>query len=99
MAHQNISKKRKFVADGVFYSELNEVRIRPRTAYIVRAPFFLTPYTHALQGALLHWENGHRARGSWHRAGYRVGRKGRVLLWRQLGELGHALHRDAPPCV
>ena len=32
MAHQNISKKRKFVADGVFYSELNEVRIRPRTA-------------------------------------------------------------------
>lgn len=25
MAQQNISKKRKFVADGVFYSELNEV--------------------------------------------------------------------------
>lgn len=24
--NQNISKKRKFVADGVFYSELNEVR-------------------------------------------------------------------------
>jgi hypothetical protein len=23
--NQNISKKRKFVADGVFYSELNEV--------------------------------------------------------------------------
>ena len=28
MAQQNISKKRKFVADGVFYSELNEVRLR-----------------------------------------------------------------------
>ena len=28
MASQNISKKRKFVADGVFYSELNEVSIR-----------------------------------------------------------------------
>ena len=40
MAHQNISKKRKFVADGVFYSELNEVRIRPRTAYIGARPFF-----------------------------------------------------------
>lgn len=26
MASTNISKKRKFVADGVFYSELNEVR-------------------------------------------------------------------------
>ena len=39
---------------------------------------FLTPrFSH---GALLHWENGHRARGSWHRAGYRVG-QGRVLLW------------------
>lgn len=25
MAALNISKKRKFVADGVFYSELNEV--------------------------------------------------------------------------
>ena len=27
MAQTNISKKRKFVADGVFYSELNEVRM------------------------------------------------------------------------
>ena len=27
MSNTNISKKRKFVADGVFYSELNEVRI------------------------------------------------------------------------
>jgi hypothetical protein len=26
----NISKKRKFVADGVFYAELNEVRLFPR---------------------------------------------------------------------
>jgi hypothetical protein len=25
MAARNISKKRKFIADGVFYSELNEV--------------------------------------------------------------------------
>ena len=98
MAHQNISKKRKFVADGVFYSELNEVRIRPARPTSARALFFDAVHT-PLQGALLHWENGHRARGSWHRAGYRIGRKGRVLLWRQLGELGHALHRDAPPCV
>lgn len=28
MATTNISKKRKFVADGVFYAELNEVRVR-----------------------------------------------------------------------
>lgn len=27
MATTNISKKRKFVADGVFYAELNEVRL------------------------------------------------------------------------
>merc|ERR1712206_43129 len=28
MASQNVSKKRKFVADGVFYAELNELLIR-----------------------------------------------------------------------
>ena len=50
---------------------------RPPSA---RALFFDAVHT-PLQGALLHWEYGHRARGSWHRAGYRVGRKGRVLLW------------------
>lgn len=27
MANINTSKKRKFVADGVFYSEINEVRL------------------------------------------------------------------------
>lgn len=27
MAQANITKKRKFVADGVFYAELNEVNI------------------------------------------------------------------------
>jgi hypothetical protein len=27
----SISKKRKFVADGVFYAELNEVSIKPNT--------------------------------------------------------------------
>jgi hypothetical protein len=27
----NISKKRKFVADGVFYAELNEVRVDVRS--------------------------------------------------------------------
>ena len=32
MASTNISKKRKFVADGVFYSELNEVRFLARFA-------------------------------------------------------------------
>merc|ERR1719360_430856 len=53
MASQNISKKRKFVADGVFYAELNEfltrelgedgysgveVRVTPmRTEIIIRA--------------------------------------------------------------
>ena len=46
MAHQNISKKRKFVADGVFYSELNEVRIRPRTAKR-GARLFCCPDTHS----------------------------------------------------
>jgi hypothetical protein len=30
MSALNISKKRKFVADGVFYSELNEVSTRRR---------------------------------------------------------------------
>lgn len=29
MTTNNISKKRKFVADGVFYAELNEVSILP----------------------------------------------------------------------
>merc|ERR1711924_257922 len=28
MASQNVSKKRKFVADGVFYAELNELLVR-----------------------------------------------------------------------
>tara|TARA_R110002050_G_scaffold32335_4_gene83308 strand:+ start:597 stop:734 length:138 start_codon:yes stop_codon:yes gene_type:complete len=28
MASQNISKKRKFVADGIFYAELNEFLTR-----------------------------------------------------------------------
>merc|ERR1711918_232128 len=28
MATQNVSKKRKFVADGVFYAELNELLVR-----------------------------------------------------------------------
>lgn len=30
MSNLNISKKRKFVADGVFYSELNEVGLVAR---------------------------------------------------------------------
>jgi hypothetical protein len=38
-AVKNISKKRKFVADGVFYSELNEV------VYILKLNLQLKTYT------------------------------------------------------
>jgi hypothetical protein len=39
----NISKKRKFVADGVFYAELNEVRLvgwlsRSQPVCLIRVP-------------------------------------------------------------
>jgi hypothetical protein len=33
MPATNISKKRKFVADGVFFAELNEVRGDPNLTY------------------------------------------------------------------
>merc|ERR1712193_238344 len=33
MASQNVSKKRKFVADGVFYAELNELLVRELAEY------------------------------------------------------------------